>query len=51
VAYPAQWGSSGVKTFMVNHDGIVYEKDLGPDTAAIARAMIRFDPDASWTKR
>jgi hypothetical protein len=50
VAYPANWGNSGVMTFMVNHDGVVYQKDLGPDTAAIARAITRFDPDRTWTR-
>jgi Protein of unknown function (DUF2950) len=50
VAYPANWGNSGVMTFIVNHDGIVYQKDLGPDTAAAARAMSRFDPDSTWTR-
>jgi len=48
VAYPATWGASGVMTFLVSHDGIVYEKDLGPKTAAIAQAMTRFDPDDTW---
>ena len=37
-------------TFIVSHDGVVYEKDLGPDTAARASGMIRFDPDSSWQK-
>jgi hypothetical protein len=41
-------GVSGVKTFIVNHDGIVYEKDLGPNTTPLARAMTTFDPDESW---
>jgi Protein of unknown function (DUF2950) len=50
VAYPANWGNSGVMTFIVNHDGVVYQKDLGPDTAAVARAMSRFDPDSTWTR-
>jgi hypothetical protein len=50
VAYPASWGNSGVMTFMVNHDGVVYQKDLGPDTAAAARAITRFDPDGTWTR-
>ena len=50
VAYPARWGSSGVMTFMVNQDGIVYEKNLGSRTSAIAGKMLRFDPDASWAK-
>lgn len=48
VAYPAEWGNSGVMTFLVNQDGIVYEKNLGAKTEAIARAMTAFDPDASW---
>jgi len=37
-------------SFMVSHDGVVYEKDLGPDTAARAAAMKIFDPDSTWTK-
>jgi hypothetical protein len=48
VAYPATRGSSGVMTFLVNHDGVVYQKDLGPKTAAIAQAMTKFDPDDTW---
>ncbi len=48
VAYPAQYGSSGVMTFVVNHDGTVYQKDLGPNTAAIARKMTLYNPDQSW---
>jgi hypothetical protein len=48
VAYPASWGNSGVMTFIVNHDGVVYQKDLGPHTAAVARAMARFNPDSTW---
>jgi hypothetical protein len=50
VAYPAQYGNSGVMTFIVNHDGVVYEKDLGPDTAAGARAMKLYNPDSTWKK-
>jgi hypothetical protein len=50
VAYPAQYGVSGVMTFIVNQDGIVYQKNLGPDSAAIARAMKSFNPDGTWTK-
>ncbi len=49
VAWPAEHGSSGVKTFIVGPLGIVYEKDLGEETAEIAKAMTAFDPDASWT--
>ena len=50
VAYPARYGSSGVMSFLVNHDGVVFQKDLGPKTAAIAGAMKAFDPDESWKK-
>jgi len=50
VAYPAQYGVSGVMTFIVNHDGVVYQKDLGPNTAAIARAMKQYNPDSTWKK-
>ena len=48
VAWPAEYGNSGIKSFLVNHKGIVYEKDLGPSTAAVARQMARFDPDKTW---
>ncbi len=50
VAYPAQYGSSGIKTFIVSQDGIVYEKDLGKNTASIAQGMNKFDPDRNWGK-
>jgi len=50
VAWPSHWGSTGVKTFVVNQDGEVYQKDLGPTTATIARGLTRFDPDATWQK-
>jgi Protein of unknown function (DUF2950) len=50
VAYPAEYGNSGVMTFIVNHDGIVFQKNLGKDTAALAKSMKRFDPDSSWTR-
>jgi hypothetical protein len=48
IAYPAEYGNSGVKTFMVNHEGVVYEKDLGTGTTAQAEKIRRFDPDKSW---
>ena len=48
VAYPAQYGVSGIMTFIVNHDGVVYEKDFGPNTAAMAQSMTRFNPDKTW---
>ncbi len=50
VAWPAEYGNSGVMTFMVNHAGTVYQKDLGKDTEAAARRMMWFDPDRSWSK-
>jgi len=48
IAYPAAYGSSGVMTFMVNHEGVVYEKDFGRNTAKTATAMMYFDPDTTW---
>src|SRR5208337_693681 len=45
VAYPAEYGSSGVMTFIVNQDGVVYQKDLGKETKKIAEAMTLYDPD------
>jgi hypothetical protein len=50
VAYPASYRNSGVMTFIVSHDGIVYQKDLGPRTPQIAEAMPTFNPDQTWTK-
>jgi hypothetical protein len=50
VAYPAQYGNSGVMTFLVNHDGVVFQKDLGPQTARIAERMRTFNPDHTWQK-
>jgi hypothetical protein len=49
IAWPAEYGVSGVQTFIVNQDGTVYQKDLGEDTATAADAILLFDPDASWT--
>jgi len=48
VAAPADYEATGVKTFMVSHDGVVYEKDLGPQTLGQFSAMDRFDPDPTW---
>jgi len=50
VAYPAQYGSSGVMTFIVNHDGVVYQKNLGKNTEKTAQAMKLFNPDSTWKK-
>jgi len=48
VAWPAEYGASGIKTFVVNQDGLIYEKDLGPHTTEAANAIRAFNPDASW---
>ena len=50
VAYPAVYRSTGIMTFIVNQDGIVYQKDLGPDTEKIANAMTEYDPDSTWQR-
>ena len=50
VAWPATYDATGVMTFLVGKDGIVYERDLGPDTATAAAAITRYDPDASWRR-
>ena len=50
VAYPARYGSSGIMAFIVNHDGVVYQKDLGENTEKAALAMKRFNPDSTWEK-
>ena len=50
VAYPAEYGNSGVMTFLVNHAGTVYQKNLGPNTEELAKRITSFDPDKSWTK-
>ena len=50
VAYPAEYGNSGVMTFLVRHDGVVLQKDLGPQTAKVAPRMTSYDPDKTWTK-
>jgi hypothetical protein len=50
VAYPAKYGASGVMTFIVNHDGVVYQKDLGKNTEKTALAMKLFNPDSTWKK-
>ena len=50
VAYPSRYKVSGVMTFIVNHDGTVYEKDLGQDTSELAKSMTTFNPDETWRK-
>jgi hypothetical protein len=49
LAYPAVYQGSGVKTFMVSHDGVVWEKDLGPNTVQIAAGIEKFNPDKTWS--
>jgi hypothetical protein len=50
IASPALYGLSGIETFLLGFDGTLYEKDLGPDTIAIAARIERFDPDVTWKK-
>jgi len=50
LAYPAEYGVSGIMTFVVNQQGIVYEKDLGAQTKEIAKATMKYDPDKTWKK-
>jgi len=50
VAYPAEYGNSGIMTFVINQNGIVYQKDLGKNTGRIAAAMKSYNPDKSWKK-
>jgi hypothetical protein len=50
VAYPAEYRSSGVMTFIVNKDGVVHQKDLGKKTEALGKAMKEYNPDSSWQK-
>jgi hypothetical protein len=49
IAWPVQYGASGVMTFLVNQDGVVWQRDLGPNTEQVAGSIQRFDPDRSWT--
>jgi hypothetical protein len=50
VAFPAHYGTSGVHTFIVNHDGVIYEKDLGNPATSTATTVTRYDPDKSWAR-
>ncbi len=50
VAYPAQYNNTGVMTFIVNHDGVIYQQDLGVDTEKVAKSMTIFDPDKTWVR-
>jgi len=50
VAWPDQYGNSGIMTFITNQDGVVYQKDLGPSTPKLAESMAAFDPGEGWKK-
>jgi hypothetical protein len=50
VAWPSSFGSSGITSFLVNQDGVVFQKDLGPETARLAPAITQFNPDLSWAR-
>ena len=50
VAWPAEYGVSGILTFMVNQDGVVYQKDLGAKTEIVGKALKEYDPGAGWVK-
>ena len=50
VGYPAEYGNSGIMTFVVNHAGTLYQKDLGERTTVIAKQMTSFDPDPTWKR-
>jgi len=50
IAWPAKYDDTGVMSFMISHDGQIFEKDLGPNSEKLARAMKLFDPDDSWAK-
>jgi hypothetical protein len=49
VAYPAEYGNSGVMTFIINQDGVLFQKDLGKTTSEIASKMSEFDPREGWS--
>ena len=48
MAWPANYGVTGIQTFLVSHDGIVYQKDLGPETAKLAAGIKAYNPDKTW---
>jgi hypothetical protein len=50
IAWPAKWGDTGVMTFIVSKDGVVYQKNLGPQTDTVARSIAAYNPDSSWEK-
>ena len=50
IAFPAEYGASGVMTFLVSRDGVVFQKDLGSDTAKVAGEIKEYSPDKTWVK-
>ena len=50
IATPAEYGVTGVQTFIVNHAGVVYQKDLGPESVALAKQITRYNPDKTWIR-
>jgi hypothetical protein len=50
LAWPASYGSTGWKSFMISHDGVVWERDLGRDTAGVAAGIAAFDPGPGWSR-
>ena len=48
IAFPSNWGKSGVMTFIVNQQGKVYQKNMGPNTTKLAREMTSYNPDKTW---
>lgn len=50
IAYPAEYGNSGIMTFIINQDHVLLQKDLGKDTATTAAAIKEFNPDSSWSQ-
>jgi hypothetical protein len=50
IAWPAHYGETGIMTFMVNHDGVIYQRDLGPETPLLAPAITSFNPEKGWEK-
>jgi hypothetical protein len=50
IAWPASYGASGIMSFLVNQDGIVFQKDLGPQTATLAPSIKLYDPDITWAR-
>jgi Protein of unknown function (DUF2950) len=50
LAYPAKYGNTGIMTFIINQNGVVFEKDLGKDTADVAKTLDGFNPDKTWTE-